>query len=291
MKITGEEYLWDCIKENITNIWVTLLLPWMENVLENTCSWSCWICCFGFVLEKGQNKATLTLKSRTWWDSCCCTLPRGDYSIIFSMHKLHLIKLSPTWPQLLKTVITPLSSPIKIIFSNHSSTLATHLGLEDKGWDSENSGRGETGCNKLCCWGDAAPTLSLQVELPKYNGFCITNHEFQAVCYEYMKSRSGCSVVEQDKGIFARFEPRYLYSHRCCRVSSQGHTSKENMPTSTSCSDCFDNENFPANYKLLPKKASRIQSGLLGLTSDSCFFLLHELLSSKHWAVILATEV
>lgn len=222
MKITGEEYLWDCIKENTTNIWVTLLLPWMENVLENTCSWSCWICCFGFVLEKGQNKATLTLKSRTWWDSCCCTLPRGDYSIIFSMHKLHLIKLSPTWPQLLKTVITPLSSPIKIIFSNHSSTLATHLGLEDKGWDSENSGRGETGCNKLCCWGDAAPTLLLQVELPKYNGFCITNHEFQAVCYEYMKSRSGCSVVEQDKGIFARFEPRYLYIHRCCRVSSQG---------------------------------------------------------------------
>lgn len=33
------------------------------------------------------------------------------------MHKLHLIKLSPTWPQLLKTVITPLSSPIKMIFA------------------------------------------------------------------------------------------------------------------------------------------------------------------------------
>lgn len=66
------------------------------------------------------------------------------------------------------------------------------------------------GCNKLCCWGEAAPMLSLQMRLPKYNGRRVTNHEFQAVRNEHLKSRSGCCVREQDKGIFARFEPRYL---------------------------------------------------------------------------------
>lgn len=25
MKITGEEYFWDCIKENVSNMWVTPL--------------------------------------------------------------------------------------------------------------------------------------------------------------------------------------------------------------------------------------------------------------------------
>lgn len=186
----------------------------------------------------------------------------------------------------------PYQQSVKIIFSNHFSTLATHLGLEDMGWDSENSGRDKMGCNKLCCWGDAAPTLSLQVEVPKYNGLCITNHEFQAVCNVYLKSRSGCSVVKQDKGIFARFEPRYLSIHRCCRVSSQGQHKQREHAYSHQLFRSFWQWEFSSKLQTSSKKkASRIQSGFLGLTSDSCFFLLHELLSSKHWAVTLAAEV
>lgn len=94
IKITGEEYLWDCIKENASNKGISYISR--EN--ENMCSGFCWICCFGFVLEKGQNKVTLTLRSRNWWDWHCCSFPRDDYSIIFSTDELHLIIQSPNGP-------------------------------------------------------------------------------------------------------------------------------------------------------------------------------------------------
>lgn len=139
-----------------------------------------------------------------------------------------------------------------------------------------------------CRW-EGALSLSTPVEFSKYNGVCIISCEFQ-VCDEYLKSRSGCCRVEQHKGIFARYEPRYL-SIDAAGWALGVNTSTENMPTQPAVHFSLTMRIFQQSINFFKKKASRIPSVFLGLTSDSCFFLFHELISSKHWDIILVTEV
>lgn len=66
--------------------------------------------------------------------------------------------------------------------------------------------------------------------------------------------------------------------------------STENMPTLPAAQISLTTRIFKQTTNFL-KETSKIPSVFLDLTSDSRFFLFHDLLSSKHWDVILVTEV
>lgn len=87
-----------------------------------------------------------------------------------------------------------------------------------------------------------------------------------------MKSRSGCCLVEQDKDIFARYEPRYLFRD-ATGCALRVNTSTENMHTLpvVQISLTIRISKQALNFF---KKVSRIPPVFLGLTSDSSFFPL-----------------
>lgn len=126
--------------------------------------------------------------------------------------------------------ITPLSSSIKITFNNHSSILVMHLDLEDKACDSVSYlyQLAEVWYAMInCCWEGALPLYTSRVPWIQWT---LHNQLWISRCDEYLKSQSGCYVVEQDKGIFARYEPRYL-STDAAGWALWVNTSTENMPT------------------------------------------------------------
>lgn len=63
------------------------------------------------------------------------------------------------------------------------------------------------------------------------------------------------------------------------------------MPTPRAVQISLTTRIFRPSTISIFKKASRIPSAFLGLTSDTCFFLIPDLLSSKHWVAVLVTEV
>lgn len=125
-------------------------------------------------------------------------------------------------------------------------------------------------------------SLSVPVELPKHNTLYIIDSEAQGVCDEYLKSTSGCCLIEQDKGIFARYEPRCL-SRDAAGWALRCNT--EDIPSLPVVQISLTKSIFQQPINVF-RNASRIH-----LSALVCFFLFHELLSSKCWAVILVAEV
>lgn len=143
----------------------------------------------------------------------------------------------------------------------------------------ENSGRGVMGCNELCCWGDAGDTFVTSAA-PQIQWTFIINHEFEAVCHEYLKSRAGCCMVQQDKGIFARFEPKYLSIHRCCRVSSQGQHKQQEHAYFHQLFRLFWHQEFSSKLQSSSKKS---------LQDTIClpWFDFRQLLFPPSWAAFI----